>query len=566
MGEASLLTHLVFIVLIAIFIVVLLARLKIPSLVGFLIAGTLIGPYGLAVIQKTSDINAIAEIGVILLLFSIGLEFPLSEFKKYRLLAVVGGTLQMGLTILLTVFFTAFLDWNLYRSVFLGGILSLSSTSIVMKLLSEKGLTTTTSGRISIVLLVFQDIAIIPMLLLLPIFGGETYSIQNIFQAITKITAFLALIYFINRYLLNFFFKEIVSSRNRELFVLSIVLLCFGVALLSHQFGISLALGAFIAGVMVASSEYSYQMSAHILSFRSFFESIFFISIGLLLDPLIVQTKMIPILIILLCIFLGKSLICTLVYILFRYPLSMAVTAGIMLSQIGEFSFILASQGRALNVIDENLFQITVSSAIISLGLTPLLFKISKPFGEWIGGLRFLSFINKLHLPITTEPPPEPDGHVVLIGYGTIGQGIGKILKKHKISSFVLDAHLFNINQAKDDGFYTLLGDSTTPYLLEKASIQKANCVVITISDPVASEHTIKNIRDISESVSIIVRAGFQEEVKRFKEAGKKNVSVTYAELEIVIDMLRYTLKSVGKSREDIVADIESLVLDMGSF
>ena len=528
-------------------------------------AGTLLGPYGLAIIQKTSDINAIAQIGVILLLFSIGLEFPLSEFKKYRLLAVVGGTLQIGLTILLTVLFTAFLNWNLYRSIFLGGILSLSSTSIVMKLLSEKGLTTTTPGRISIVLLVFQDIAIIPMLLLLPIFGGETYDVQNIFGAVTKIIAFLALIYFINRYLLDFFFKEIVNTRNRELFVLSVVLLCFGVALLSQQFGISLALGAFIAGVMVASSEYSYQMSAHILSFRSFFESIFFISIGLLLDPLIVQEKMLPILIILLCIFFGKFLICTLVYVLFRYPLSMAITAGIMLSQIGEFSFILASQGRDLKVIDENLFQITVSAAIISLAFTPLLFRISQPFGQWIGALRFLSFINKLHLPATSTPPAEPDGNVVLIGYGTVGQSIGKILKKHEISSFVLDAHLFNINQAKSDGFYALLGDSTTPYLLEKASIQKANCVVITISDSVAAEHTIKNIRDISDSVTIIVRASFQDQVKRFKEAGKKNINITYAELEIIIDMLRFTLKSLGKNKEEIVSEIESLLLDMGS-
>ncbi|HLD74136.1 MAG TPA: cation:proton antiporter [Bdellovibrionota bacterium] len=562
MGEISLLTHLVVIVLIAIFIVVLLGRLRIPPLVGFLTAGTLIGPYGFALIQNTADIQIIAHIGVILLLFSIGLEFPLNEFKKYRLLAVLGGTLQIALTILVTVLITKFFGWSLYRSIFLGGILSLSSTSIVMKLLSEKGLTATTSGRISIVLLVFQDIAIIPMLLILPVFGGETYDIQEIFQATTKIIAFLALIYFINRYLLNFFFKEIVNTRNRELFVLSVVLLCFGVALLSQQFGISLALGAFIAGVMVASSEYSYQMSAHILSFRSFFESIFFISIGLLLDPLIVQEKMIPILIILACIFLGKSLICTAVYVLFRYPLSMAVTAGIMLSQIGEFSFILASEGKALRVIDENLFQITVSAAIISLGLTPLLFKISQPFGQWIGGLRFLSFVNKLHLPTTTEPPPEPDGHVVLIGYGTIGQSIGKILKKHKISSFVLDAHLFNTNQAKDDGFYTLLGDSTTPYLLEKARLQKANCVVITISDPVASEHTIKNIRDISGHVPIIVRANFQEEVKRFKEAGGKNINITYAELEIIIDMLRYTLKSVGKSKEEIVSEIESLLLE----
>ncbi len=560
MLENSLLSNLVIIIFIAIVVVYFLRRLRIPPLVGFLIAGALLGPNGFAIIKKASQVNTLAEIGIILLLFSVGLEFPFNEMKRFKNLAVIGGSIQILLTILLTSIFTSFLDFDLYRSIFLGCILSLSSTSLIIKLLSEKGMTASIHGRMSIVLLIFQDLAVIPMLLLLPIFGGETLELNTLMWAFTKIVLFLILIFLLNRYFLNNFFKKIVKTRNSELFVLALVLLCLGMSLIGQQFGISLALGAFIAGALLASSEYSYQMSAHVLPFRSFFESIFFISIGLLLNPIFIQQNILPIFLVLLFIFIGKALICTFVFLLFRYPLSISITAGLLLNQIGEFSFLLAKQGLDMKLIDMHLFQLTVTVSLISMILTPFLFQYAQPLGQWLGNKTFLTFINKFSIPFSEKPPTELINHVVLMGYGTVGKTLGKILKKHQFPTLVIDTHVYNIKNAQGDGFETLFGDSQAPSILEKTNIKKASLVIITFQDPITTENIIKTIRSDNSHIPIIVRANYQQEVEKFQEAGKENIFITYAEIEITIDMLRNTLKALGKDRTTITQDIEHIL------
>ncbi|MBI2608343.1 MAG: cation:proton antiporter [Deltaproteobacteria bacterium] len=563
-GDATLLSHLVVIILVALIVVYLLKFIKVPPLIGFLLSGTLLGPHGLSIIQNSQDINTIAEIGVILLLFSIGLEFPLNDFKRYFKLALFGGTAQIILTILLTCLFSNLLNLSVYKAIFLGGILSLSSTSIVIKLLSEKGMMATVSGRMSMAILIFQDIAVIPMLILLPIFGGEDFNPILLLNAVFKTGVFLAIIYLLNRFVMDQLFKEIVKTRNREVFVLMIVLTCFGVAFISHQFGLSLALGAFIAGVMLASSEYSYQMSAHILSFRGFFESIFFISIGLFLNPVFVQENIFEISMILSFIVIGKALICTLVFIFARYPLSLSITAGLLLSQIGEFSFVLASEGLKANLIGERTFQLTVSSALISMLLSPLLFRISHPAGKWMANLSFLAFLKKFYIDKDIQVQADPKNHIVIAGYGTVGSAIGKILKKHKTHTVVIDTYIYNVERAKKDGFETILGDASTPFLLEKAGIHNAQVIVITLPDPIATHHIIKTVRDINENIPLIVRANYKNEALLFKQLGGEKTYVTYTELEIIIDLLRNTLKTLGKTKEEIINDIETVIDKMG--
>ncbi|MBI2026521.1 MAG: cation:proton antiporter [Deltaproteobacteria bacterium] len=562
MVDTQILQHLVFIIFISINIVFFLRRLRMPPLVGFLIAGALLGPYGFGLIKDPSEIKTIAEIGIILLLFSIGLEFPIHEFKRYSKLALWGGSLQIGLTIGITVLFSLFLGSNLYQSIFLGCILSLSSTSIVMKLLSEKGMSATVHGRIGIVLLIFQDLAVIPMLLLLPIFSGDAFEWNGFLIAILKISLFLSVIYFLNKFLIHRLFKEIVLAKNRELFVLSVMLLIFSVALLSQKLGISLALGAFIAGVMMASSQYSYQMSAHILSFRSFFESIFFISIGLLLNVSFVKENIFLILAILLFIFVGKTIICTFVFLIFRYSLSLSITAALTLSQIGEFSFILAKQGLDFHWIEPHIFQLTVSTALISMIATPLLFSYAQTIGMKIGQLKILSRWAYVPLETISALEKEPDGHVVLIGFGTVGQNLGKIFKKNKIQCIAVDAQLYNIQEAQKMELAAVLGDSTAPELLERARISRASAIVITIPDSIATQHIIRSIRVINPIVPIVCRATYRHEVEAFRSIGGENLFVTYTELEIIIDLLRHVLKRLNMSRDEIAANIESLVND----
>jgi CPA2 family monovalent cation:H+ antiporter-2 len=495
-------------------------KLGLPTIVGFLITGVVIGPFGFGIITDHHSIEVLAEIGVVLLLFTIGLEFSISKLLKIRREALIGGGLQVGLTTFLVLVIERLLGQPLPVALLFGFIISLSSSAIVLKLLVDKGEVNSSYGNLSVGLLLFQDICIVLMVLIIQGFGGEGgasfFTIaKSLLMAITAIVVIIVAA----SYIVPKFLYQIVRLESRELFILTILLLCMGTAWLTSLFGLSLALGAFIAGIVISESEYSHQIVAEILPFRDTFQSLFFVSIGMLLEFFYFMHHL-PLLIgMALAILVVKALIITGVGKVVRYPLRLSIMVGISLAQIGEFSFVLIKMGNDYGMLTSAAYQTLLASSILTMAMTPFLFAKSSAIAFQIGKI----FRLKGEAP-HIEKRTTMANHVIIVGFGLNGQNLARVLKETGILYIILDMHADKVRKARKEGHKVRFGDCSHPDVLKGLGVEKARMVVFTIPDPIATRRGVVATKGFNKQTSILVRTRYLNEVEELYKLGATQV------------------------------------------
>jgi len=503
-------------------------RLKLPPIVGYLLAGFVIGPYGSGLIHSSNEVEVLAEIGVVLLLFAVGMEFSLSDLMRSRKAVLLGGTLQVSITTVVTFLLTRQfgLAWN--QALFAGLLVSLSSTAIVLKTMQDRAEIDSAHGRVTLSILIFQDIAIAPMMIFTPLLAGTSGDLSESIVALgLKGIAVVLAVIALARFIVPKVLFQVTRTRSRELFLLTIVLICSAVAWGTSSLGLSLGLGAFLAGLIVSESEYSHQALDGILPFKAVFTGFFFVSIGMLLDTSIVLAHPVAILGAGAAVLLLKAIIAGGVALALGMSTRAAVIVGLALSQIGEFSFVLSSVGVSSGLLDVTSYQMFLALAVLTMGITPFIIGTAPRLAEiasgWSGLRRFASgsYRGMAETRDTEEPLRD---HLVIIGFGLNGRNIAKAARAAGVPYQIVEMNPDTVRAMRAEGEPIRYGDATGRELLKSVAIDQARIVVIAISDPAASRQIIHAIREFSRSVYIIVRTRFVSEMQALYDLGADEI------------------------------------------
>lgn len=539
-------------------IIYILGKLNIPSIVGFLIAGTVIGPYGLGFIKSPHDVEIIAEIGVILLMFTIGVEFSLPRLLSLKREVFLFGGLQVILTIIVITILSQFiLDVSLNSSIFYGFIVALSSTAIVMKLLADKGELNSPHGKICLGILLFQDLCVVPLMLFTNILSGSSGTYSNFFTVIIKSSLILSIVFIFSRLAVPYILHEIVKTRNRELFIISTILICLGTALFTSKLGLSLALGAFLAGVVISESEYSAQAISDILPFKEIFSGIFFISVGMLLNLDYVRTNLFEEFLIVGGIFSVKTMVVALIIYIFMHSLKLSLKSAFSLSQIGEFSFVLAFTGKSLSLLDENAYQSFISASVITMLLTPLIIRYSPNIVDSLSNKKFFKYFERAKKIKESDIVIKKSNHVIIIGFGLNGRNLARVLKETNIPYVVLELNPETVRKMKKEGEPIYYGDGTSQEILHKLGIKRAKVLVVAISDPSATRKIVQIAKTENPVIHIIVRTRFVTEIEELKKLGADEVIPE--EFETSLEIFARVLHYFNVPRNQILQMIEKI-------
>jgi CPA2 family monovalent cation:H+ antiporter-2 len=524
--ELSFLKSLVIIFGVSGMVVFLLGRLKIPSIVGFLIAGVILGPHGFEFISDVKNVELLAEMGIILLMFTIGLEFSLKNLLMLRSAVFGGGMIQVSLTLgIITVLSYLFLNKGANTALFNGFLISLSSTAIVMKLLLDRAEINTPYGRMSMGMLIFQDLCVIPFMLFVPILSGNGSSAGDIAITLLKASLVIGAVLFAARWGVPHILHQVVSSRSRELFVISIIFLCLGTALLTYRLGLSLALGAFLAGIIISESEYASQAISDILPFKESFTGLFFISIGMLMNLAFFEANLIRVTSVVIIILLLKIIIVAVSAAALGQSIKNSIQTGFYLSQIGEFSFVLAVAGRTQGLIAENNYQIFLSASVTTMLLTPLLISASHPVSAWFISMPLLQRFERMQRRAALEGhTARKSGHVIVIGFGVNGRNLARVLRESDIPYAVLEINSDTVQKMRKEGEPIYYGDGTSREILHKLGIHTAKVLVIAITDAAATRRVVQIARKENQHLYIIVRTRYVAEVEDLKGLGANEV------------------------------------------
>lgn len=534
--EHKVLTDIIVILTSAVVIVLVSHKLKLPAIIGFLITGILIGPGGLRWVADGEMVQTLSEIGVVMLLFVVGLEFSPAHLKAIRRSFWYGGSLQISATIFAVsiVFFTFHFSWE--QSIFYGFIIAVSSTAVVLRELTERRELDTLTGRTSLGILLFQDFAIVPMAALIPFLAGRvkaSWSQLGLRALVISLAIILGLM--TTRKLLPLLFLMVARTRVREIFVLTALLMCLGIAFLTSLLGLSPALGAFIAGIIISESHYSHQIVADILPFRDLFNSIFFISIGMSLNIPLVWSLKSNILIMSMAIISVKALVLILVLKILRYTINTAIKVGFALVQVGEFSFVLANMGISSGLLTREAFQIFIGASILTIFATPFLISLTRH--DWLSKKT-----------IDTEKKPLPTGnhhtlnnHVIIAGYGINGSNMARVLRGTAIPYIIMELNPDNLKKAKKEKQPIIFGDVSSHTVLLSAGIQQARIIVFTISDASCVRRGVRLARQLNPNIYIIVRTRFIAAIDELYRLGANHVMPE--EFETTIELFTKTLE-----------------------
>lgn len=547
--EIPILQDIVIILGLSIVIILVFQRLKLPAILGFLLAGIIAGPHAFNLISSQHEVELLSEIGIIFLLFVIGIELSLKGLASIKKIIFLGGGLQVGGTILITVAISYFIGLPLNTSIFLGFLFSLSSTAIVLKLLQERGEITSPHGRIGLGILIFQDIIVVPMMLFTPLLAGETPNIlSSIAIMVIKIVLILIIVYILARFVAPRVFGWVVKTRNQELFILTVVVFCFGVAWLTSTVGLSLALGAFFAGLIISESDYSHQATANVLPFREIFISFFFVSVGTLLNLDFFFSNILNIILLVIGVISLKMLVVGLTVVALQYPARTIFLVVFSLFQVGEFSLLLSGVGKENGLIPDNIYQYFLAISIITMGITPFLISYAPKITYAILKAPIPATVRKRLENIQRSSKAEEEfseknlhDHLVIIGYGINGENISKAAKKAEIPYVILDTNPEAFNKAKSKKEPIIFGDATNMTILKHVHVQEARVVVIAISDPGATNKILSNIRQFTQTATIIVRTKYVREIKDAIRLGADEV--VPEEFETSIEIFTRVLK-----------------------
>ena len=525
------------------------ALLRQPVLLGYLIGGMVIGPAGLGLIKELIQVETLAQFGVAFLLFALGVEFSLNELKKVQAIALGGGAVQILLTILVTVVVCGVTGaWGTLpaKGVFLGSILSLSSTAVVLKCLMERNETETPHGQVMLGILVVQDLALGLMLAVLPALhqSGEAIGIA-VLTALLRIGLFAAGAIVAGIWLIPPLLRLLARTESRELFLLGVVALCLGIALLTEEMGLSIEMGAFVAGLMISEVEYADQTLSYVEPLRDIFASLFFASIGMLIDPVFLWNNLELILGLVALVFVGKFLIITPLVKLFRYPWKTAIITGLGLAQIGEFSFVLASEGQALGLVSRQIYLLILGTTAVTLVLTPFVLRGVPILFDWVESMPWLKpYLSGEGKPLAVAEELPMKDHVVVCGYGRVGRNLVKLLLSHELPVVVIDQSESRIQQLREAGVPYVYGNCVSLHVLETAVVSNARGLAIALPDPMSTRLCIKRALELCPELNVVVRATNDKSIEMLYQLGAREV--VQPEFEASLEMATYILTDVG--------------------
>ncbi len=509
---------------------------KQPLILGYILAGVLVGPYtGGATVTDIHDIELLAEIGVALLLFALGLEFSLKELKPVRHIALIGTPIQMVLTILVGYGVGQLLGWGWNDALWFGGMIALSSTMVILKTLMSQGRLGTLSSRVMIGMLIVQDLAVVPLMIILPQLNDLAEGLEVLAAAAIKATLFLVLMFFLGTRLIPWLMRHIARWNSRELFLLAITAIGLGVGYATYLFGLSFAFGAFIAGMVLSESDYSHQALSDIIPLRDLFGLLFFASVGMLLDPAFLWANLGTVLLVVLLVALGKGIIFAGLSRIFKYGNVVPFALGLGMFQVGEFSFVLARVGLSTNSISPDLYALTLTTAIITMVLTPLLSGLTSP-------LYALSQRRLPREPLQTMNIPETGlrDHVVIAGSGRVGQYVAQVLQRLGQAFVLIELDQWRLEQAQAAGFPIIYGDAAQELVLDAAAIPQARLVLITIPVTSITQTVVAQVRHLNPQVHIVARAEGVEQMKLLHDQGV--YEVVQPEFEAGLEITRQAL------------------------
>ena len=524
-------------------------RFRLSPVVGFFLAGVLIGPDGLALVENEELIRGTAEVGVILLLFTVGVEMELEKLRRMKRFVAIGGGLQVGLTALAVLGLLALAGVPWRTGLYSGFLVALSSTAIVLKLLADRGQTRTPSGQITIGVLVFQDLAVVGMVLLIPTLASGAFSASGVLLTLAEALGIVALVLVAALRLVPPLLDRVAGTRSPELFLLTVVSICFGVAWIASLGGVSLALGAFLAGLAVGSSRFREHAVGEVLPLQTLFNAVFFVSIGMLLDLGFLASEPLLVLGVAGAVVLLKGGLTFASVLALRYPVGVAATASLSLAQIGEFSLVLAQAGREVGLspagLGERGEQVFLSCVVLLMAATPLLSGLGPRLTRWRGG-------------DVGEPsePPSPDGerpredHVVVAGFGLAGRRLAHELATFDLPYVVVDLNPVTVTAARARDVPILHGDLARPAVLRRAGIGGARALVVAINDPAATIRIVQQAKLMRPRLHVVARCPYLVDRESLVEAGAD--VVVAEEMEAALRVVRAGLAAAGLHREEI--------------
>jgi len=512
------------VILSAAIVVILVAhRIHVPVVVGFLLTGLLIGPHSLALVPNQEQVEVLAEIGVVILLFTIGLEFSLERLNQIRRTFLLGGSLQALITSLAVVGLSTLFGFSLGESIFIGFLITLSSTAIVLKLYDQRREIDAPQGKLVIGILLFQDFLIVLMIVLVPVLAGTVEaSISSVLLRLGEGIIVVGVVFVAARFLMPKVLRAIVALRIREVFVLGAVVACLGFAFLTAAMDFSFALGAFLAGIIISESEYSHQVVAEMMPFRDVFNSIFFISIGMLLNLQYAAANMSIVLLLGVAILSIKALVVLAIVLMMKYPLRISVLVAVSIAQIGEFSFVLMKVGQSNGLLSDGLYQSFLASSILTMMVTPFLIRSGPAIAGYI--LKVMPWKSRTETEGELTPEEIRRDHVIIVGYGLNGRNLTRVLKETGIQYVVIELNGETVRKARRVGQPIFYGDVTRKDILRLCAIETASTIVFAISDPKATMDGVRLARSMNPSIHIIVRTRTITELDALYKAGANEV------------------------------------------
>ena len=523
--EIPLLNDIVIIFGLSIAVLFIFHLIRVPAIVGFLLTGILAGPHGLGLIKGVHEVEILAEIGVVLLLFAIGLEFSLKRMSEIKRSILLGGSLQVLMTIVVVFFIAMQTGLALGESVFMGFLIALSSTAIVLKLIQERAEIDSPHGQATLAILLFQDVIIVPMMLFTPILAGATGNLgESLLILVAKGAGIILLVAVGAKWIVPQALYQITRTRSREMFLLSIFMICLAVVWLTSSLGLSLALGAFLAGLVISQSEYSHHALGNVLPFRDVFMSFFFVSIGMLLDLDFLFQQPGLILLIALCFLALKAIIACFVAFLLGFPLRTAILVGLALCQVGEFSFILSRTGVEHGLLAGPAYQFFLTVSVLTMAVTPFIIALAPRIADGALQLPLPAILKSGWHPVHKVEHVHEQDHIIIIGFGVNGRNVARAAKISGIPYTILemDPEMVVAERAKGEPIY--YGDATHEAVFQHADVKDARIAVIAISDPAATRRITAIARRLNPMVHIIVRTHHLQEMKPLYELGADDV------------------------------------------
>jgi CPA2 family monovalent cation:H+ antiporter-2 len=511
-------------------------RLRQPLILGYIVAGILVGPHtGGVTVTEIHDIELLAEIGVALLLFALGLEFNLQKLGRIRTIAFFGTPLQLLLTIALGFGIGALLGWSAYESLWLGALVSLSSTMVILKTLMAQGRMGTLASRIMIGMLVVQDLAVVPMLIILPELDAPEQGLGRLGLAVLYAAAFLAAMIYGGTRLIPAVLKRIAAWNSRELFLVSVLALGIGIGYATYLAGLSFAFGAFVAGMVLSESEYSHQALSDVIPLRDVFGLLFFVSVGMLLDPAFLLANLGTVLLLVLLVVVGKALIFGGITRAFGYTVPTALAVGQGLFQIGEFAFVLARVGLAQGAILPDHFALILATTVTTMVLTPFATRLGEPLERWYHRRDGAAPLEAFQL-----PEAGLHDHIIIVGYGRVGRYTADVLQRLNRPSVVIDQDQQAVDRAKAAGLSVVYGDASSPIVLEAAGVQTARLALVVVSAAIDVELVVRAVRALNPALHIVARAVRLAQIEHLQRFGI--YEIVQPEFEAGLELVRQTL------------------------